>query len=57
MIAVVHAESLTIRRRPEDVAVVSRRRLTGFLSGFRPILSQDQVEYAFGLARLGSDWR
>jgi hypothetical protein len=53
----VNADSLTIKAQPDDVRVVSRKRLIKWLQGFRRALGEQDIAAIFAAARQERTWR
>ena len=53
----VNASSLMIKAQPDDVQVVSRKRLVGWLRGFRQTLTDPDIAAIFAAARQERTWR
>lgn len=57
LIVAVGLRRATIRQSPEDVLVMTLRRLPSVISALPPALSAQQIDEIYGYARLSSTWQ
>ena len=55
-VVVIMAKDLRIKSSPEDVNVVGRKRISKWLAGQLPTLTQDSVDAIYAVARRRSTW-
>jgi hypothetical protein len=57
VIAVVNVGDFTVKKQPDDVYVLTRLKLRSWLESRPPLLSRDQVEALYAVARRPQTWR